>query len=214
MAGFATFTDPLTATTQNTGLWGGNFGTLSWAAQGFTITNPSAYTGYGGQSSISSYDLTGASCWVNIANLGSQVLASCESVPIDLNFSSSTNRLFFYANAGTLTAYKTIASTQTSVASATYSATTHKWLAISEGLGRKSGTGVAGTIYFEYSADGITWSLFTSLANPFAVTALFVDTSLGTYASEASSTTLKINSYNTSAATVNKGAGFFSALMT
>lgn len=206
MASFSTFSDPLTISTQNTGLWGGNFGTLSWTGGGFLITNPAAYTGYGGQASISAYDLTGASCFVNIANVGSQVLVSAESVPLDLNFSASANRLFFYVNGGNIICYKTVASVQTQVgSSATYSAVTHKWLRIRES---------AGTTFFDRSADGITWTNMTSLANPFAVTALFVASSLGTYNSEASSTTMKITSYSTAPSTVNKGAMFLAALRT
>lgn len=199
MAGFATFSDPLTASTQNTGLWGGNFGTLAWTGGGFLITNPINYTGYGGQSSNSAYDLTGASVFVNIANVGSQVLVSCESVPLEVNFSSSANRLFFYVNGGNISCFKTIAGAQTQVgSSATYNSTTHKWLRI-----RESG----GTIFFDRSTDGKTWTNMTSVANPFAVTALFVATSLGTYANEASSTTMKITSYST--APVSKSNPFF-----
>lgn len=201
MASFSTFTDPLVSSTQNTGLWGGNFGTLSWTGGGFTITNPASYTGYGGQSSVSSYDLTGASVFVNIANVGSQSLVSCESVPLEVNFSASANRLFFYVNGGNISCYKTVASTQTQVGtSVAYSATTHKWLRI-----RESG----GTVFFDRSADGITWTNMTSLANPFAVTALFVDTSLGTYNAEASSTTMKITSYSTAPAVGGRPGGFF-----
>lgn len=197
MAGFATFSDPLTAGTQNTTLWGGNFGTLAWAGGGFLITNPATYTGYGGQASVSAYDLTSAAVWVDVVNVGSQVLVSCESIPLEVNYSSSTMRLFFYINQGTITAYKTVSGTQTLVHSATYSAVTHKWLRI-----RESG----GTTFFDTSPDGKVWTNFTSLADPFTMTALFVSTSLGTYSSEASSTTMKIQNYSTNY------AGMFAAV--
>jgi hypothetical protein len=199
MASISTFTDPLTSTTQNTTIWstGLNFGTNSWSATGWTVTNPANYTGYGGQQTTAFYDLTGASVYVNIANLGSQTLASCESIPLGLVDSGGTNKLFWYANSGTIFAFKTVAGTQTTVSSATYNATTHQWLSIAEGVGRKSGAGTTGTTYFETSSDGITWTLFASLANPITETALGVNPSLGTYSNETTSTTMKITSYST-----------------
>lgn len=211
MASFSTFSDPLLISTQDTSLWAGNFGTLSWSPSGFTITNPINYTGYGGDTSAFAYDLTGAACYCFVANVGNQSLASCESIPMQLNNLASTNKLFWYVSGGTVAAYKVVSSTQTQITSTTYNASTMKWFSIAEGAGRKSGTGVSGTTYFEYSADGVTWTLFTSLANPFAVTALGVSPSLGTYANEASATTMKINSFNTppSGSPPATNSGFF-----
>lgn len=198
---FSTFADPLSASTQNTTLWGGNFGTESWTGGGWTITNPINYTGYGGSQTNSFYDLTGTSVYCSVANLGSTTLASAESIPLGLVDSGGTNKLFWYMNLGTIAAWKDVAGTSASIASATYSATTMKWFSIAEGVGRKSGTGVTGTTYFEYSADGITWTQLTSATNPIAVTTLAVNPSLGTFSNEASSTTMKINSFNTPATT-------------
>lgn len=194
MASFSTFSDPLLISTQNTTLWGNNFGTLSWTGGGFTITNPINYTGYGGQLTNSSYDLTGASCFCLMANVGSQSLASCETNPILVRDAGGTNKLFWYVNGGTLAAYKVVAGVQVQLASTTYDSATHKWFRIRE---------ASGTTFWDYSTDGISWTSFTSVLNVFAVTALFLEPSLGTYNNEASSTTAKWSSFNTPPATVS-----------
>lgn len=210
MASFSTFNDPMTISTQNTTLWGGNFGTLSWTGGGFTITNPINYTGYGGETSNSAYDLTAAACYCSMANVGNQSLASCETVPVELV--SGTSSLQWYVNGGTLTAYKNILGAgNISVASTPYNSAVHKWFSIAEGTGRKSGVGTSGTVYFDYSTDGITWTLLGSLLNPFAVTALTVQPSLGTFNNEASSTTAKWNSFNTPPTVV--GSSFSNIMM-
>lgn len=195
MAQIATFQDRFQSASQSA-LWTGNFGTLGFAIGSFTITNPASYTGYGGMVTNQAYNMTNDCVYCKVGNLGSQSLASCESVPLGLIDSGNTNKLFWYANSGSIYAFKTVAGTQTQITSATYNSSTMKWFCISEGTARKSGTGVAGTTYFEYSADGKTWTLFTSLTDPITMTALIVNPSLGTYASEASPTTMVIDSYN------------------
>lgn len=62
-----------------------------------------------------------------------------------------------------------------------YDPAVHKWFKIRES---------AGTIYWDYSTDGSTWTNYTSVANPFAVTALKLqiqlrDLSPDSYASQA-----------------------------
>lgn len=203
MASFSTFSDPLLISTQNTTLWGGNFGTLSWSGGGFTVTNGISYTGYGGQTTNSGYDLTGTACFCSVANVGNQSLASCETVPLQLNDAGGTNKLFWYVNGGNLLAIKTIAGVQATVATTTYNSSVHKWFRI-----RESG----GTIFWDYSTDGVTYTNFTSIINVLTITALFLQVSLGTYSSEASATTAKWNSFNTAPSTVNKGAAFLTMM--
>lgn len=205
LTSFSTFTDPMTGNIQNTSIWGGNFGTLSWSPSGFTITNPIAYTGYGGQDTLLGYDLTGQACWCDMPIAGNQLLTSCETVPFKLvSTFLATNALFFYINGGTLTAFKNVAGGgNVSVASATYNPLTHVWFNIAEGTAKKSsGAGSSGTIYFETSADGSTWTLFASLTTPFNITSLKVEPSLGTFSSELLATSASWVSFNTTAGTV------------
>lgn len=182
----STFTEPFNTGSQNTTLWGGNFGTLSWAPA-FTITNPISYTGYGGMATNYNYDATGASVAANVASVGNQSLASIEFIPVELHDAGTTNRVFILITANTLSAYKTVAGAQTFLAGLTYNSTTMKYMRLRE---------LSGTTYWEYSADGITYSTLFSVANPITMTSVFVGPSLGTYAAEASSTTAVITDYN------------------
>lgn len=188
MASISTFSDPLSASTQNTALWSGNFGTLSWSPSGWTVTNPVSYTGYGGQLSTLGYDLTGAAAYCHMSYAGDQSIASLETIPIQLSNVAQTNQLFWYINVGTLAVFKKVAGVQTQIASTTYNANVHNWFQIRE---------LSGTTFFDYSTDGVNWTNFTSLANPFAVTSLGVQPSLGTYALETKATTATWISFNT-----------------
>lgn len=58
------------------------------------------------------------------------------------------------------------------IANVAYNATNHKWIRIRE---------ASGTIYFDTSTDGITWSNFTSLTNPFSLGNLSVKINGGTF---------------------------------
>jgi hypothetical protein len=186
MATFAAFSDPMLTSVQDTTLWGGNFGTLSWTGGGFTITNPIAYTGYGGQDSLTTYDLTSSECYCLLANAGNQALTSCETVPIKL-LKDTNNTVFWYINTGNLLAIKKIAGVQTTVATTVYSSAVHVWFRIRES---------AGTIFWDYSTNGYAWTTLTSLANPFAVTAMTVEPSMGTFNPEVSATTAKWTSFD------------------
>lgn len=188
MASFTTFTDPLTSSVQNTGLWTGNFGTLSWTGGGFTVSQAPAYTSYGGMQTIATYDLTGAAAWVSMGSVGDQSIVSLETIPLNLiDGATGTNKLFFYINQNNLTAYKVISGTQTVVKTSPYLSGIHKWFRIRE---------LSGTTYFETSADGESWTLFVSLANPITVTGLYIAPSLGTFSSEAKGTSAHWNSFN------------------
>lgn len=88
-------------------------------------------------------------------------------------YRDSSNKLQFdVRGAGLLTARRTIAGTETQLASTTYNNTTHRWRRIRED---------SGTIYWDYSADGQTWTNFTSatVASTFAVTSMIAELGCG-----------------------------------
>lgn len=183
------FTDPMSGSTQNTTLWTGNFGTLSWSPSGFTITNPISYTGYGGEASKLFYDLTGSSFTTNMPTAGNQSLTSCETVPFALMI-NTTNYVEFYINGGFLFAQQNVNGTSSSQGSAVaYNPSTMSWFKLSES---------GGTLTWAYGNDGVTWTTLATAANPIAITALQIQPSLGTFNAEASSTTAVWNSFNPS----------------
>lgn len=181
------FKDPLLASTQDTTIWNGNFGTLSWTGGGLIISQGANYTSYGGMTSVSSYDLTGGSVSAQMTSAGNQALASIETIPIQVNNIAGTNKLFFLITANTFSAYKTIANVQTFIAGMGYVPSIHKWFRIREYLGN---------IYFEYGTDGKTWLFLASLANPFAITNVGVSPSMGTYANESTGTSATWVNFN------------------
>lgn len=168
-------------------VWG-SYGTTTTVAEtgGSLVFNTSTSAGYGGLDSIATYDLTSSFALMQLLSAGNQSLASMEVVPVQVT-KDTNNALFWYVNGGSLIAYKKVASSVTIVSSTTYSAAVHQWFRIRE---------ASGTTYYEYSTDGVGWTVFTSLANPFALTALTVDPSVGTYATEASGTTVIMDNFN------------------
>jgi hypothetical protein len=204
MASINGLTDPLSSSSQNTTLWGGNFGTLSWTGGGFTISQLAAYTGYGGQASqLGTWDLTGTSFQVYMSSFGNQALTSLELVPFKLVKDASNNMEFYISN-GTLSFTKTIAAAATTVATVAHNATTMKYFRVTES---------GGNCQAAYSADGLSWTNFGSaFANPFAVTALAVEMSMGTYNSEASATSAKWETINVAAVAPSNSKQFFAAL--
>lgn len=150
----------------------------------FTTTTVAGYSGL--QSQSSTYDLTSSFAMVQVVSAGNQALASLEVVPMEVDKDSS-NKLFWYINTNSITAFKTVAGVQASVASTAYNSAIHKWLRIQESGGR---------IYYDYSTDGLIWTNFTNLVNPFVITAVFVAPSVGTFAAEASGTSTVFDNFD------------------
>lgn len=148
--------------------------------------------------SVGKYDLTGKRCFLKIVDAGNQSLASWETYPLVLILDDN-NYVEFRLIGNIIQAYKTVGGTSTQVGSnLSYVAATHKYLCT-----RESG----GTCYFDWSTDGITWTNLSSVANPFAVTALKLEISVGTWQAEATTTTLKIDSLNVYPALINAVSG-------
>jgi hypothetical protein len=155
-------------------------------------------THYGGVTSQLSFNLVNSAVFVQAVSAGNQSLASLEYYPLQLFDAPILNTLFFYINGGILYSFVRVnTTTGGSRVTATYSPTTHAWFRIRE---------ASGTVYFETSPDGVTWSVFDSLADPFSAAtmgALRVQMAAGTYANEVSSTTCAWDSVNTSGSVVN-----------
>jgi len=124
--------------------------------------------------SISTFHLTGSAAWSELVNAGNQSLTSLEAYPVLLKSGGlNVNTLFWVVTNNLVKAYKRVASTNTSLYSATYDPNVHKWFRI-----RESG----GTTFWDTSVDGITWTNRFSVANPIDLTDLSFSLSLGTAA--------------------------------
>lgn len=165
---------------------GADFTKIAEVNNELEITSTAATTNYYTLESTSSYDLTGSSTFIQVLSAGNQALASFECIfyiSVDAN-----NKVYFDINTNIIYVRKVVASVNTVVAQMAYSSIEHRWLRF-----RESG----GNLYFYYSRDGRTWNIFTTpLANPWAVTSIFVACQVGTFASEASAATCKFDNLN------------------
>ena len=100
----------------------------------------------------------------------------------------TSNQIKFSTEANTLIAERSIGGVDAQVLTTTYDPAVHKWLRIRES---------AGTIYWDYSVDGQTWTNFTSQANPFAITSLNIDLFSGNWQATSSGTLVKYDDLNT-----------------
>jgi hypothetical protein len=131
-----------------------------------TLTLPSSTAGYHEASyySVGDYDITGDGCWINIhAMVATGVAASAYfRLRRDAN-----NYLEWTQTSNTIQARYILNGVATSLHSATWSATTYKYLRI-----RESG----GTVTFESSSNGSSWTSrgTVTVATFGAVTALYV----------------------------------------
>lgn len=161
--------------------WNRNFSTgLETLQTGqVTMTIATGVTVGGNIQSYQSYSIQSQRIVVNLISAGNQA-DSAWSCGIGLfTNNAQVNGVEFNVTGGNAVAAKTIAGTTSTITSSTYSATTMKYLAISESNG---------TIIFETSPDGITFTQFSTLVNPFNTTDFYIVFGCDTTSGAASTT--------------------------
>lgn len=159
--------------------------TVTEAAGRATITLPSSTAGThdGEYVSAGTYDLTGGEFVINIQTMVSTSVAATAQFLLKLD---ATNYLLWTQVSGNISAHKVVAGVDTSLFTAAWSATTYKYLKISES---------GGTLTFWSSTNGTSWTSRATTANPFAVVALTVQ--FGAYCGNvASPGTFKLEDVN------------------
>ncbi len=166
MAKISTLVDPFVSTALNTNLW--NQFTAGGATftygNGCTVNYPASATSStdGDLSSSLTYDLTASSAFLevlSVPNAGTNADAAFE-LRVDAN-----NMFLFEVEASAIYAQYLVGGARTTLNSVLFNPVTQKWWRIRE---------AAGTIYWEVSSDGLTWSIYASVANPLVITALTV----------------------------------------
>jgi hypothetical protein len=165
----------------------GGAGTSVSGATGRAVFTTTTTAGYAGMYAKGIYDLTGSAISCQLVSAGNTALASLETTPVQLLDGSGRNRIAFYLNGGTISATQTVNGALTSLTSVAYNVLNHAYLRIRE---------ASGTTYWEVSTDGSVWNAFGSASNPINVTRLTLEPVVGTYANEASGTTVVIDNYN------------------
>jgi len=143
---------------------------------------------YAGLETLSTFNLTGSSAFIQLLDAGNQSIPSWEVYPVLVHMDSD-NEIFIRITGGNVQVRKKVATVLADVGSSVpYNSSTMKWFRI-----RESG----GTIYFEYATTPTgSWTEIANVASPFAVTALRFQPMIGTWQTEASTTTAIIDNIN------------------
>ena len=193
MAAFSTLQDAFHNTTLNGTLWSpytAGSATLGYSSVGATCTFPSASTSAtdGDVASQNSYTLANSAVYVRVLAVPSA--ATNADATLSLRDSGYTNIIAMQVEAGILYAQKVVSGVQTNLASITYNATSMLYWRIRE---------ASGTVYWEYSADGLTYTTLYSAADPITITALYADIGGSCYENETNPGTFRWDNFNTMA---------------
>lgn len=143
-------------------------------------------TGYPSLISIGQYDLIASSAAVQLVSPPAVGTGTTQAYVLQLRLDGNNLVQWFYGNGSMLADY-VVGGAETPLNTTAYSSTTHAWLRIRE---------ASGTIFWDTSADGVTWNNVTSLANPFTLAALNVYTAAGYYGTEPAPGTLILDNLN------------------
>jgi hypothetical protein len=183
-------TDSLHSVTENTSFWNPafNLGVPVFTTSGVSVTTSTVSAQYSSIETRGTYNLTGGFLSHRLVNPGNQALVSLEIVMAELVDIKYNNKLGFYLNNGSLSAFYRISGTNHFAGTVTFSAAVHVWFRVRESLG---------TTFWETSPDGLNWSAFFSIVNQFSVTDLYVvGVDVGTFNVEATSTTVVVDDIN------------------
>jgi hypothetical protein len=143
----------------------------------------SSYEGY---STIKRYDLRGSYAYTEVKDAGNQSLTTWQAIPVLIR--SGDNALSFIITGGNLLAQKQVDGSYSSVRNnVSYNSAVHKFFRIRE---------ASGTIYWDYSTDGTTWTNYTSDTSYFDVGMIEVQLLCGSYDSEVSSSKGILDNFN------------------
>lgn len=168
---FETLIDNFNDNSLDSGLW------TNWGGANVTEQNQRLETvgstvasDYFGIDSAGFYTLVGSYAFCQLVDKGADH-ASRVVQPVGLN-RNADNTVYWEYNNGFLRCWKQVATTYTQVGTdLAYNSTNHKYLRLRE---------ASGTVYWDYSADGVNWSNHASetVANLFNMTGLSVTTGL------------------------------------
>lgn len=183
-------------TTADTAKWANIGGTNPLVTGGHVELVPT--TGYPSFTSITDYSLTGSYAFIEVPQVPATGNGTIQAWPLRLNFDGN-NQLHWYYSGGQLLAEYSIGGVFTTLATLTYNATTHRWLRVRE---------VGGTVYWDTSPDGITWTQRASTtAITWSLNDLLVYVGVGYYGTEPAPGMLQVDNFNVPATPVYQAAG-------
>src|SRR6202011_3466026 len=176
MPKLVTLTDNFDANNLDTTKWtkyeGANYAVAD-TNQRLQITNTTSASDWGGIQSVNAYDATGSELSVNLINAGN---AASQGAPFQwtklTKNGDNANAVEIGVNNGTLFAKKFVAGTGTIISFIGYSPSAMQWVRLRES---------AGTTYWEYSANGSSWTVLASQADPIAMSTVKVEIGAGAW---------------------------------
>lgn len=135
------------------------------------LTLPSSIAGshLAAYTTAGTYDLTGDQFVWNIATMVATGVAATAYFQL-LTDAAGTKQLYWRQVSNAITARTIVGGVDTQLFTATWSAATYKYLRIRE---------ASGTIFFDSSTNGTSWTNRASVANPFVVTSMLVQFAAG-----------------------------------
>jgi hypothetical protein len=183
-----TLTDNFNDNSRDTAKW--NTEGSNWAEQNnqLELGNVSSSGVYSTYKSVNNYNLTGSYLYSQLVNAGNQSLPTFQAVAVQVYLDAS-NTLSWIIGGGMLVAQKQVSGSYSDQRNDTaYNSAVHKFFRIRES---------AGTIYWDYSTDGSSWTNYASLAAPFAVTNINLRIAAGAYGPEVGTTVAYFDTFNT-----------------
>lgn len=199
MASISTLIDDFSSGTLS-GIWTTltTNGTVTTNGATLTLTPTPSATGDVRLISSSAYDLTGAGVYFALTSYAA--ISGCDSYfTINKNADYNNNRTSFLITDDTglkLVVFYKVAGVTTTLNKIPYDPFTMKWLRT-----RESG----GTIFWDYSSNGVTWTNHSSVANPWVVTSVQLTVGVAEFSSTASPGTMVIDNVNVAP----NSSGFF-----
>jgi hypothetical protein len=185
--------DPFNVTSLNTALWTQTTGgttTMAYATTGASINLPASATASDGARLVSNatYDFTGSNTTLHTVSMVSDTTSAGGEFGLSpVSSLSSTDHLRWVKEGFSLYAQERLASVVTTVATLTYSISTHAYWRISEN---------AGVATWWTSADGISWTSQGTRTHGMTITAVGVIVQAYCYQVETSPGTFKFNLLN------------------
>ena len=150
----------------------------------FDLASGSVVTGYAGAESIDSLDLTGSYMYTEIIELPS---SGGNSESYFTAFLDASNYFEWYSAWGYLYANYMVGGGDIVWYGEIINSAATRWLRIRE---------EAGTSYWDYSADGFSWTNLTSISNLFTITSINIVYTAGNWETEVAPGNLIVDNFN------------------
>lgn len=186
----ATLSDNFDDNSQDTAKWNKLGATIFEQNGRLEISSVLGASGYSSYESKDYYDLSNSSVYAQLTNAGTQTLASWQPIPVRVIYNSANHFAWIVAT-NTLYAQQQIAGSYTNVrGDLAYNSAVHQYFRIRE---------AGGTVFWDFSTDGVSWTNYTSRAAVWSLSQVLLDISAGAFNAETAVSTAWFDNFNTTA---------------